>query len=442
MEPMAGSGDPTAAGAALRPVLSLWEVTAAGIAIIVGAGVYVIIGEAAGEAGGAVWLSFIVAGALSGLTALSYAEMASMFPRAGAAFEYASRAFPPPVAFLAGWSMAVALVIAVAAVCLGFGEYFGEFVDVDPRIPAAGLLLACIASTAGGVKESVRLGVALSVVEVGGLVFIIIVGIPSAGDFALLEGASAGKVLSGAALVFFAYIGFEEVTTLAEETRSPSKTIPRALLLALAISTTVYTLAAVAAVSAIGPAQLAAAERPLAEVARAVFSERAGGVLAVVAMVATASTALLALNSTSRILFGMARAGAFPHAAAAVHARTGVPLRAILLCGALGMAFVATGDLGMVAGATDALIYVTFLLVNAAAIVLRFRLPDAPRPFRAPFALGPLPVTPVLAIAVAVVFMARLAPGAILIAGGLAVAGLALHLGYRRFGAGESAIRG
>ncbi|MCB9486306.1 MAG: amino acid permease [Thermoflexaceae bacterium] len=435
----AGTVTDPAGSPGLRPVLALWEVTAAGVAIIVGAGVYVIIGEAAGEAGAAVWLSFLVAGALSGLTALSYAELASMFPRAGAAFEYTSRAFPPVVAFLAGWSMAVALVIAVAAVALGFGQYFGEFVDVDARIPAAALVLASIASTAAGVKESVRLGVALSVVEVGGLVFIAVVGAPSIGDVGLLEGATVGGVLSGAALVFFAYIGFEEVTTLAEETRDPSKTIPRALLLALGISTVVYTLTAIAAVSVIGPAELVAAERPLAEVARTVFSDGAGAALAVVAMVATASTALLALNSTSRILFGMARAGAIPRSAAAVSARTGVPIRAIVVSGVVGLVFVASGDLGLVAGATDALIYVVFVAVNLAAIVLRFRMPDAPRPFRAPLSVGKLPVTPVLAIAVALVFVGRLELVSMLIALGLAGAGLVLYTAYQRAGGGVAA---
>ncbi|MEZ4480672.1 MAG: APC family permease [Dehalococcoidia bacterium] len=434
----AGTVTDPAGSPGLRPVLALWEVTAAGVAIIVGAGVYVIIGEAAGEAGAAVWLSFLVAGALSGLTALSYAELASMFPRAGAAFEYTSRAFPV-VAFLAGWSMAVALVIAVAAVALGFGQYFGEFVDVDARIPAAALVLASIASTAAGVKESVRLGVALSVVEVGGLVFIAVVGAPSIGDVGLLEGATVGGVLSGAALVFFAYIGFEEVTTLAEETRDPSKTIPRALLLALGISTVVYTLTAIAAVSVIGPAELVAAERPLAEVARTVFSDGAGAALAVVAMVATASTALLALNSTSRILFGMARAGAIPRSAAAVSARTGVPIRAIVVSGVVGLVFVASGDLGLVAGATDALIYVVFVAVNLAAIVLRFRMPDAPRPFRAPLSVGKLPVTPVLAIAVALVFVGRLELVSMLIALGLAGAGLVLYTAYQRAGGGVAA---
>lgn len=435
----AGTVTDPAGSPGLSPVLALWEVTAAGVAIIVGAGVYVIIGEAAGEAGAAVWLSFLVAGALSGLTALSYAELASMFPRAGAAFEYTSRAFPPVVAFLAGWSMAVALVIAVAAVALGFGQYFGEFVDVDARLPAAALVLASIASTAAGVKESVRLGVALSVVEVGGLVFIAVVGAPSIGDVGLLEGATVGGVLSGAALVFFAYIGFEEVTTLAEETRDPSKTIPRALLLALGISTVVYTLTAIAAVSVIGPAELVAAERPLAEVARTVFSDGAGAALAVVAMVATASTALLALNSTSRILFGMARAGAIPRSAAAVSARTGVPIRAIVVSGVVGLVFVASGDLGLVAGATDALIYVVFVAVNLAAIVLRFRTPDAPRPFRAPLSVGKLPVTPVLAIAVALVFVGRLELVSMLIALGLAGAGLVLYTAYQRAGGGVAA---
>ena len=235
-----------------------------------------------------------------------------MFPSAAGEYEYTRHALPEWVAFVVGWTMIVGLVVAAATVSIGFARYVGYFVDVDTRVAALGLLTVVSAIAMAGIKQSARLTVALSAVQVGGLVLVVLIGLPHVGDVDLLTGAGVGGVLGAAALVFFAFIGFDEVITLAEETRDPTRTVPRALLLALGLSATLYVAVAVAAVSVLGAAALAASPRPLADVMAHVLGSRGATVVAAIAIVTTTNTTLLALTAASRVLYGMARAGAMP----------------------------------------------------------------------------------------------------------------------------------
>src|SRR5262249_54962889 len=150
---------------------------------------------------------------------LSYAELSSMFPSAAGEYEYTRHAMPEWVAFVVGWTMIVGLVVAAATVSIGFARYLGYLVDVDPRVASLGLLAAVAGMAMTGVKQSARLTVALSAVQVGGLVLVTSIGLPHVGDVDLFTGPGVGGVLRAAALVFFAFIGFDEVITLAEETR-------------------------------------------------------------------------------------------------------------------------------------------------------------------------------------------------------------------------------
>ena len=234
--------------------------------LIIGAGIYVLLGAATAHAGLLVWLAFLMAALLSALTGLSYAALSSMFPSAAGEYEYTRRALPEWIAFVVGWTMIVGLVVAAATVSIGFGRYVGFFVDVDPRAAALVLLVAVSLVATAGIKQSARLTVVLSVVQVGGLVLVVAIGLPHIGDVGLFDGAGPAGVFSAAALVFFAFIGFDEVITLAEETKDPTRTVPRALLLALGLSTLLYVAVAVAAVSVLGSAALATSPRPLAEV--------------------------------------------------------------------------------------------------------------------------------------------------------------------------------
>ncbi len=278
---------------ALERALGLPQVTAAGVGIIIGAGIYVLIGEAAGEAGNALWMSFLLAAVLCTVTGFSYAELASMFPSAGAEFDYTRQALPEWVAFLVGWVMVVGLVVAAGTVSLGFGRYFGEFIDVDARFPAMGLLLALFVLGASGMRHSGRVILALSAVQVGGLLAVIIFSVPFIGDRDLSASHGGQGIVGAAALVFFAFIGFDEVITLAEETQNPTRTVPRALLAALGISAALYAATAVAAVSVVGADALAASDRPLADVVDAAVGSGGATGIAIAALISTTNTTLL-----------------------------------------------------------------------------------------------------------------------------------------------------
>jgi APA family basic amino acid/polyamine antiporter len=389
-------------------VLGLLELTASGVGIIIGAGIYVLLGAATAEAGAAVWASFGLAAVLCGLTAMSYAELASMFPKAGAEYEYTRRVLPARVAFVVGWTMAAGLMVAAAAIAVGFAHYLRYFVDV-PVVAGAITLLAVEAVIAlSGLRRSARLTLVLSAIQVGGLLMIVAVGASHIGSESLVAGSDAAGILGGAALVFFAFIGFDEVITMAEETRHPTTVVPRALLLALGISTLLYMAVAVAAVSVVGADGLAGSNRPLADVMTHVLGGRAESVTAMIALVSTTNTSLLALTAGSRILYGMADSGALPRAVARLSAGGQVPATAIGVTVVGAMAFAALGDLTLVASVTDFAVYVVFLAVNLTGVLLRFREPGRVRPFRSPGAIGRLPLLPVAGFAAAAAMLPQL----------------------------------
>lgn len=411
----------------LAPVLGFVQVTASGVGIIIGAGIYVLIGAATQKAGAGVWMSFGLAAALCALTGLSYAELASMYPRAGAEYDYTRHAFSERWAFLVGWTMVVGLMVAAAAIAVGFAHYLGFFVAVPVVVGAAGLLVVDVLVALLGVQRSARLTVVLSSLQVAGLLFVIAVGASHVRSASLTSGATAGGVLGGAALVFFAFIGFDEVITLAEETRDPTRVVPRALLVALAVSAGLYMAVAIAAVSVVGPHALAESSRPLATVMAHVLGGRAEGAVAAIAIVTTMNTSLLALTAASRLLYGMAASGALPDQLARVSSRTRTPTVAVAVAGVGAIAFTIKGDLAFVASVTDFAVYVVFLAVNATVLVLRRRVPDHPRPFRSPGAIGGVPVLPIAGILATLVMLPQLARPSLLLGGGLLVLGLVAH---------------
>lgn len=415
-------------GAPLRRVLGFWQLTASGVGIIVGAGIYVLIGPATQEAGAAVWLSFTLAAVLCALTALSYCELAAMFPSASAEYEFARQAFPRWTAFLVGWSMIAGLTVAAAAVALGFARYLQQFADV-PTSAGAIIILALVAAIAlTGISSSMRLTLVLTAVQVGGLLFVIAIGLPHTGQENLLDSNGLSGVLGGAALVFFAFIGFDEVITLSEETRDPTRTVPRALLAGLAISTVLYALVAIVAVSVLGADALGGSPRPLADVIAHVTHGPAADFVAAIALASTANTSLLSLTAASRLTYGMASSSALPARLGYVSARTGSPVIAVILSALVASGFALTGSVASVASVTDFAVYLVFLAVNAAVIVLRFKMPNQPRPFRSPLSLGGVPVLPVLGLLATLLMLSQLEREALGVGAVVTAAGVAASL--------------
>lgn len=413
--------------------LGLLQVTASGVSIIVGAGIFVLLGPATEQAGSLVWLGFVVSAVLCALTAFSYMELASMFPRAGSEFEFARQVFPPRIAFAVGWSMAAALVVAAAAVAVGFARYAAHFVDVDRRVIAVLTVAVSAAVSSRGMRIASRLIVVLAGVQIAGLLAVVGIGIPYVGEVNLLEGRGVGGVLSAAALVFFAYIGFDEVVTLSEETRNPQRTIPLALFLSLTISAVVYVMVAVVAVSVLGPELLVASERPLADVAARAVGGRAVGAIATLSLVSTFTTVILAVSAGARMVYSLAGSGFLPPVLATV-AKGRTPGPALALISISSAVLAATGGLSLLASATDALVFLMFIVTNIVLVVLRVRRPEVERPFRVRGNIAGLPMMPLAGILVTVVLMVRLKVDALALAGGLVLLGYVAGAWFSRSG--------
>jgi amino acid transporter len=396
---------PSGAGA-LQRSLGLGSLTFYGIGVILGAGIYSILGEAAGIAGEALWWSFLVASLAALLTGLSYAELATMFPQAGAEYVYLREAWPKATWLPAtlGWVLAATGIATTATVSLAFAGYAARFGHFPPWTVAAALVVAVGALNVLGVNEASWANIVFTLVEAAGLVALIAVGTRDPDFGRVLATPPHAGVLGGAALIFFAYLGFEEIANLAEEARQPARDLPRAILIAVAVSTTLYVLVGAASVALLAPARLAASPSPLAEAMQAGAPPLAGA-LAGVALFATANTALIAMMAASRLLFAMARGADAPPLLARTLARRQTPAAAILLVVGGALACLPLGGVGLVGSIASLLALVTFAAVNAALVRLRFTHPEATRPFRVPLPLGRVPVPAMLGLLVVVLLL-------------------------------------
>ncbi|MFF8932179.1 APC family permease [Streptomyces longwoodensis] len=348
---------------------------------VLGAGVYVLVGQVAADAGGAVWVPLLVALLLALLTASSYAELATKYPRAGGASHYATKAFGPFAGFIAGFCMLAAGVVSVAALARGFGgDYLSAFVDLPVAAVAVVFLALLAALNARGIQESTRANVVATVIEVGGLLIIVALGgwllLRGDGDVGRLTQLgspgenAASAVLSGSVLAYYSFVGFETSVNVAEETRNPRRSYPRALFGALATAGAVYVLVGIAASAAVPTSRLAASSGPLLEVVHA-----AGGVpprlFSAIALVAVANGALLTGIMSSRLAFGMARDGLLPSVLTRVLPARRTPWVAIAATTILAMVLAVTGSVAELASTLVLLLLVVFLMVNIAVLVLR-----------------------------------------------------------------------
>ena len=409
----------------LRRSLGLFETTLGGVGIILGAGIYALVGEVAAKSGDAMWISFVIAAVMAAVVGLSYAELASTFPKAGADYEYTRHALGLRVAFVVGWLIVVGNAVAAAAVALAFGGYMNSLVDVNPTQTAVVALVIATTIAFAGIRETLWTSIALTFIEVGGLIFIVVIGVPHIGDVDLSEAqGGAPGIFAGSALVMFAFIGFEQIATLAEETKDATRVVPRAMLLAVGITSLLYTVVAIAAISAVGWETLSATDAPLAAVAEEVLGGSASDLIAIVALFSTANTMLLMLVAASRLIYGMASTEALPRFLGWIAPGVQTPARAILICLVVSGGFAVSGDIGLVAGATNFAVFVGFGAVSLSLIILRYTRPELPRPFRVPFSVGRMPLLPLVAIALTIFMMANLDTDALLVGAGLFVLGL------------------
>ena len=396
----------------LKPTLSWPHLIALGVGAIVGTGIYTLTGVGAERAGPAVILAFAIAGAVCACAALAYAELATMIPTAGSAYTYTYSVVGETLAWVVGWSLILEYSLACSTVAVGWSGYLvgwlqsaglhlpavilnGPHGGGIVNLPAVAVSLGIAGMLMAGTRESATLNIVLVIIKLTALAAFVALSLP-AFDPAHLHpfmpygfashayGSSTRGVMAAAAIVFFAFYGFDAVATSAEEARNPGRDLTIGISGSMVLCTTIYILVAIAAIGAMPFTALGNSAEPLALVLRTLGHPFASWAIAGAALVALPSVILVMMYGQSRIFFVMARDGLLPRALSKVSKRTGSPVLVTGLTGLFVAAVAVFFRLDEIAELANAGTLVAFIAVGYCMMVLRRRAPDAARIFRCP----------------------------------------------------------
>ena len=420
----------TAAKRSLTRQLGAFDLTMLGIGAVIGTGIFVLTAVAANKAGPGMMYSFVIAGIVCALTALIYSEIAAMVPVSGSAYTYSYAVLGEIIAWMVGWALILEYAVAAGAVAVGWSGYANGFLSaIGMPLPIAltagpgdtitladgttahgsfnliAFLLSLLVTTllVIGTSKSAKVTAMLVVVKIIALTAFVVLALPAVNhaNFVPMIPNGWGTPLSGvgvlgaAASIFFAYVGFDAVSTAAEETKNPNRNIPIGLIGSLAICTVFYLLVAYAAVGAMGAqpgGPLSQSKEPLAFVLRQIGYPGIGNAVAIAAIVALPSVVLMMIFGQTRILFTMARDGLLPEKLSRVHPRFHTPHVVTWITGVAVSLFAAMFPVGMLADISNSGTLFAFFMVAAGVMVLRKTEPGRHRPFRTPFVwvVGPL----------------------------------------------------
>ena len=403
----------------LKRSISLFQAITYGVGLILGAGIYVIIGDVAAIAGNAMWISFILAALIAIVTGFSYAELSSIFPKSAAEYVYSKNAFDSNlVGSIAGCMIIFIAIVSAATVAIGFAEYLTAMVfsQFNPILFAVLLMLVLSFINFYGISQSIKLNTAFTFIELAGLVLVVIAGfwlgspgktdyfeIPSDADlFEIPPNVAISVLLSSTGLIFFAYYGFENIVNISEETKNPTRVIPLAVLFSIIITTVVYLVVAFAVTALVGWKDLSESQAPLAIVAERALGNNGNFILSIIALFATSNTCLMMLISGSRIIYGMSKtereighdsllpssstSSTFPRILGRVHGNRKTPWIAIIITMIIGIIVIiaSRGNISEVANISVFGIFIVYALVNLSLIVLRLRKPHLKGVFVSP----------------------------------------------------------
>ena len=377
----------------LQRRLSLTLLSLYGIGVTIGAGIYVLVGKVAIGTGVHAPLSFLTAAILAGFTAFSYAELGGRVPKSAGEAMFVQEAFGNAAfATVIGFLVMTTGIISSGAIVIGFVGYLQEIMAVPSAIAIVGVVALLTAIAAWGIGESVMLAAIITVVEIGGLLLIIGAGSLHAPDIVEVlpeavtpTGWSEGAaILSGAVLAFFAFVGFEDIVNVAEEAKDPVRTVPRATIITLVVSSGLYFLVALIAVALVPLDRLGGSDAPLALVFETATG-RSATLISLIAVFAVLNGVMIQLIMSSRILYGIAREGWIPRIFARVHPTTRTPIIATLAVAAAVILLAFTLPIVRLAEMTSYLVLTVFTVVNLALIRIKLR---DPAPTSGQFSVG------------------------------------------------------
>jgi len=379
----------------LHRSLGFWALVLYGVGDILGAGIYALIGKVAGVAGAASFAAFGVALFVAGLTALTYAELGGRFPRSAGESFFAQEAFgKPAVALVVGWVVLCSGILSLATVSVAFGGYMSGLVpQLPPGVATAGILLLLAAINFRGMRLSSSTNIVATMIELTGLLIVIVAGalfLRGSEEHSIASTIEAGATVEwtaiarGAALGFFAFIGFEDMVNVAEEVKDPGRNMPRAILVALVVTGIVYLAVVIVATSVVSPETLGTSDAPLLTVVQHSTNAVPGGLFSLIALFAVANTGLLNFIMGSRLIYGMSRQGLLPEALGRIHPERRTPHLAILAVLGVALVLALSGTLTYLAGTTSLLLLMVFFVVHVSLIAIKRRTSTPPRTFCAP----------------------------------------------------------
>jgi APA family basic amino acid/polyamine antiporter len=425
----------------LKRTLGLWGAAAVGIGAIIGTGIFVLIGVASGIAGPAVIVSFLIAGFTALLTGLSTAELSSFITEAGGSYIYTTKAFGKFPGFVIGWMKSFDYIVGASAVSIGFAAYFAYLVGIPPAVGTLVLVgtiwpLVLMVLNLKGMKEAGGTNGVLVALKVSALVIFVIVGgwfLFTHGDFAnyhpFFPNGVAGA-LSGASIIFFAFIGFNTIAIIAEEVKDPERNVPRAVLISFAICTLLYIGVSVVSVGLLNWKVLGLSSAPL-EAALHVATDNflILEFIAFTALIATTSVIITSIMGGSRALFAMARQRVIPETFAHI-SQNGIPVLTVLITGITIAAIVlfTNGNLDWLASIFNFGTLVTFTFINLSLLQLRRTMPDVKRGFRVPL----YPYTPIVGVISCLLLSFYLNRNAIIVGAGWIAIGIVAYAWNRK----------
>lgn len=437
--------DSASEGKKLKKVLGVWDLIALGVASVVGTGIFATIGTAVAGggshagAGPAIVISFVIAATACLFSLLCYAELASMIPISGSAYTYSYATMGEMAAWIIGWDLTIEYGVSAVAVAISWSEYLVQLLSgmglsiplwlctnyrdalaspdivaaaphlgslpVVFNLPAVLIVLAVTAVLVVGIRESARANNFIVILKIGILLFFILAGIkyvrPENWTPFMPNGWSG--VLTGTALIFFAYIGVDAVSTTAEETKNPARDLPRGMIGTLIVSTVLYILIALV-LTGMAPSALLGTGDPLAHVFSLSGVHWIAGIISAGAVISLASVVLVTQLGQSRVFFSISRDGLLPESLSKVHPKYKTPYTVTIATGLIVAFFAAFANIGEVVELCNIGTLFAFSLVCAGVMILRKKDPDRKRVFRCPY----VPLVPLLGIGFCVFLMVQL----------------------------------
>jgi APA family basic amino acid/polyamine antiporter len=439
------------AAGGLQKILGPLDLVLMGIGAIVGTGIFVLTGTGALTAGPALTLSFVIAALACGFAALCYAEFASTVPVAGSIYTYCYATMGELVAWMIGWDLLLEYGLATSAVSVGWSGYFqslmagfglhlpvaltaapGALPGVQTwfNLPALLIMLLLTAMLSWGVRESARINSVMVAVKIGVVLLFIAVGarhVQPANWHPFMPFGMEGT-MGAAALVFFAFIGFDAVTSAAEEVKRPERDLPIGILGSLAVCTVLYVVVSAIMTGIVPFRQFAGVDHPVSLALQFAQENWVAGFVDLGAILGMTTVILVMTYGQTRVIFAMSRDGLLPRRLSALHPRHGTPFAATWAVGLVFGLIAAVIPLGILAELINIGTLAAFCLVSTAVLVLRRRRPDLPRAFRCPG----VPWVPLMAIVFCLALMTFLSRTTWIAFGLWLVLGLAVYFGYSR----------